>query len=378
MPAGDLITAAGDVLAAELQGVLVGGTGAVIAPPGIGGVGEPTPKSQDVALNHADGAYGGPDYRSPKVITVPILIEEPTAAAAMAVFDTLMTAWAPTTTDVELHLRLPGWGHVKYLGRPRGLAEDFSLMPEGVINCMGTFVALSPARLSAFVPTSIAGLVLWAEGDAITGLADGAAVGSWNDASGGARHLLQATAGKKPAYKIGILNGKPVVRFATAVDDDSLASAAFTALSLPLTVFVVTKVAASTGGYQTFLGADSVAGSNATLARNTAGNLEGNGGAGAAVGGAMTIGTWYIAQSLWTASAAQVRLAGGAKTQTSHGAISTTFNKFNAAEESTGVAELDGDIAAIIVYNADLTLAQLDQVGGYLATKYALPWAPST
>jgi len=38
----------------------------------------------------------------------------------------------------------------------------------------------------------------------------------------------------------------------------------------------------------------------------------------------------------------------------------------------------DGDIAEIIVYNASLTLEEINDVGGYLSTKYGLTWTEAT
>lgn len=148
MPAGDLVIADYQV---ELRGVLVGGAGgtARIGPPGIGGLGVPTPKSADVSLQLADGAYGATDWADVRTVTVPILIDGTTDGGAWNAFAAHRTAWAASTADIPLYLRLPGLGRVYCLGRPRGLAEDLSLMPEGIINCLGTFVALKPALVAA-------------------------------------------------------------------------------------------------------------------------------------------------------------------------------------------------------------------------------------
>jgi len=148
MPAGDQVVADYQV---ELGGVLIGGAGGMssIAPPGIVGLGKPTPKSADVPLQLADGAYGAPDWADVRTVTVPILIDGTTAAAAWNAFATISAAWGPSTVDVQLYLRLPGLGRVYLVGRPRGLAEDLSLLPEGIVNCLGTFVALKPAMVAA-------------------------------------------------------------------------------------------------------------------------------------------------------------------------------------------------------------------------------------
>ncbi len=61
-----------------------------------------------------------------------------------------------------------------------------------------------------------ANLQLWLKADAITGLNDGDRVTTWIDSSGNSRDATQSVAADKPTYKINIINGKPVVRFAAA------------------------------------------------------------------------------------------------------------------------------------------------------------------
>lgn len=143
MPAGDLITGDDQV---ELQGLLIGGAGSGVSidEPGIAGIDVPTPKSNDVDLELADGSYAPPDHAASPTITVPVLIDQPTAEAAMASFLELRAAWQPVAGDVELHLRLAGLGQVFFTGRPRGLAVNLRLAKQGSIQCLGTFLALDP------------------------------------------------------------------------------------------------------------------------------------------------------------------------------------------------------------------------------------------
>lgn len=70
-----------------------------------------------------------------------------------------------------------------------------------------------------FSPDQVAGLALWLKADAGTSTTvDGAAVSQWDDQSGNARHVTQATGANQPVYKTAIVNGKPVVRFDGAND----------------------------------------------------------------------------------------------------------------------------------------------------------------
>ncbi len=81
------------------------------------------------------------------------------------------------------------------------------------------------ATVAAFDPSTVPGLTVWGKADgtlwqddartsAVT--ADGQTVGAADDITANANHLLQATAGKRPAYKINIQNGKPGLLFTKA------------------------------------------------------------------------------------------------------------------------------------------------------------------
>jgi hypothetical protein len=71
-------------------------------------------------------------------------------------------------------------------------------------------------------PTQIAGCVVWYTADAgvyqdfaggTPAVSDGDPVGAWTDGSGNGHHLQQTTTAAKPVLKLGIQNGRPVVRF---------------------------------------------------------------------------------------------------------------------------------------------------------------------
>jgi len=56
-------------------------------------------------------------------------------------------------------------------------------------------------------------VVTWLKADAITGLANGAAVATWQDSSGSGFNATQTSASRRPTYVTGAMNGLPVVRF---------------------------------------------------------------------------------------------------------------------------------------------------------------------
>ncbi len=101
-------------------------------------------------------------------------------------------------------------------------------------------------RVPPYNPASISGIMAWYAADMIRGLADGDTIAQWDDLSGNARHMLQAEAGRRPLYKIGIVNGLPALLFDSG-DDVMATVASFTGMC---TVVAVAKyVGASFGSY---------------------------------------------------------------------------------------------------------------------------------
>ena len=81
----------------------------------------------------------------------------------------------------------------------------------GVIAVM--LLGNSFAHATIVDPSTVSGMRLRLDANAITGLNDGDPVSTWNDTSGNGFNAAQSTAGQKPTYKINQMNGKPVVRF---------------------------------------------------------------------------------------------------------------------------------------------------------------------
>jgi lysophospholipase L1-like esterase len=81
--------------------------------------------------------------------------------------------------------------------------------------------ALGGGGGASFLPSDLSNLQLWlradqgATTDGTTPAADNDLVQQWDDGSGNSRHATQPTSGLRPTYKTGIINGKPVLRFAS-------------------------------------------------------------------------------------------------------------------------------------------------------------------
>lgn len=98
--------------------------------------------------------------------------------------------------------------------------------------------------VTPFVPTDLAGLLVWLKADGTLWqddarttpvTADSQVVGSWDDAGPAGNHLLQTTAGAKPLYRTNVRAGQPGVHF-DGTDDYLRKSFTFTQ---PATIFLV-------------------------------------------------------------------------------------------------------------------------------------------
>lgn len=133
----------------SLNGVTFGaGNDYLVGEAGIEGLGVPQAKTADVDLVGQDGAYAAADFMGVRTILIHFLISQATPDLALAAFATLSTAWEPAVADVQLHLQLPGVAEVYYLGRPRGLEADLTLLREGIIDAIGDFRAMSPRAVT--------------------------------------------------------------------------------------------------------------------------------------------------------------------------------------------------------------------------------------
>lgn len=87
-------------------------------------------------------------------------------------------------------------------------------------------------------PFDIPGLVSWWSASSLANHADGDALSAWPDSGPSANNLAQATGADQPLYKVGIINGLPVVRFDRTA---SWMQATF-ALVQPQHVFMVLQI----------------------------------------------------------------------------------------------------------------------------------------
>lgn len=225
----------------------------------------------------------------------------------------------------------------------------------------------------SFDPSAIAGLQLHLDASRIAGLSEGEAVAAWSDLSPNGFSAVQATEGNRPTYHLGVLNGKPVVRFARA-SSHYLVINNHAALQLrnPCTIVAV-----------------AVDRGDAAYARIVW------------KGGSYGLGTYSTTrQAFFTVLGGADHIAYGSLfTQGEPHIVSVRFGADydpkiffdgNAAAHPTGSVDIatstaaliiggypttqywDGDIAEVLFYNRELSRAELDRLHKYLGDKWGV------
>jgi hypothetical protein len=222
-----------------------------------------------------------------------------------------------------------------------------------------------------FAPSDLPALEVWLEADAITGVADGAAVATWTDASANAHAFAQGTGTKQPLWIASGFNGLPVTRWDGSNDDLTNATAA---LGTSCSIYVVCRTDL-VGGFKTLLANEL----NVFVGMN---NREWTSfyGNNAAWGTTATHGTTesalhtqhYCFTSVNDAGTVRAFVNGLAFAERAN-AMSAFSTGLTVGSNQAGTTQFfDGDVAAILVYDAAHTAAERKQVWGYLHAKYAL------
>lgn len=225
-----------------------------------------------------------------------------------------------------------------------------------------------------FTPTSVASLAAWFRADSIAGVADGATVASWTDQTGNGNTVTQGTEADKPLYKVNIINGYPVVRF---VSNDYLQAVA-TGIpdgSAPFSIVAVASRGTGTANVLTMRSNGSTNGwilkhgngSDADFGRMTTPGVKDYD-----VDGVWTAAaTFYIQTAIMDSSSDMTFYRNGTSVGTSaHNVFNTaTASLFRISSDNVG---WDGDIAELLVYNAELSTANRQAIEAYLSNRYAI------
>jgi hypothetical protein len=229
---------------------------------------------------------------------------------------------------------------------------------------------LGGSTASAFDPLDIPGLALWLDANDASTLfqasngttpatADADPVGYWGDKSGNGRHAIQATAGNKPALKLGAKNGKAGVRFVT--DSDFLTTTF--AIPQPSTYWIV--VVKTAGSFYV----DGKAGSPR--------NILVGGDADVYMAAGTNLFSTYITPANWTIHtltfnglSSSMRANGASVASGNAGTNEPTGLNIGAAISGTG--GISGDITEFIVALGAQSAGTIAAVETYLNTKWAV------
>lgn len=207
--------------------------------------------------------------------------------------------------------------------------------------------------------------------DAITGLADAAAVTSWVDSSAGATPVTQVTGTKRPTYRTAVLNGKPVVRFDGV--DDFLQVTTGAAHIQPMTTVLVAKLA-SVAALKYLM--DGGTGINMHVAYGGAGPW-GMVAASQFTGVGPTSNTaWHILVCVFNETQSRLRVDGGAGVGGTVSAQTRIGLTLGAAQ--TGILPAPMDLAEAVSFDRVLSVDEINAVGTSLAAKYGLAWTTAT
>jgi hypothetical protein len=219
---------------------------------------------------------------------------------------------------------------------------------------------------------------LWQDAGLTRASSDGDPIGRWDDLTGNADHISQGMILQKPSLQSGLtdlLNGYPVIRFDGQND---WLRGAFTnggAMNQPNTWILVAKLSATLiddGNYHYLASGDDITNYH-ELAKNAApGHDKWIIYAGAILAGNDADGNWNI----WTA------VFNGASSQFWHNGISEASGNAGAHNPdgitlgARGSADLTAacDIAEVLLYEPNLTDADKNKIGQYLADRYALSY----
>ena len=218
---------------------------------------------------------------------------------------------------------------------------------------------------------------LWLKATDLTSLTTGQKVNiPWPDASGNGNSASQLTAGYQPNYFIGVVNGKPVVRF-DGTDDFFVDSHSYTARN----VFVVYRMSSVSQNPNHLAQAWGNYTDGAHVAMDArVGNLQGFSFDGTPIN--VNRARYGINGTTYTAFTANTNIQPWQYDNFEIVSVEFEANRamtaqvigslYSSSFPVVGTHQFGGDIAEIIVFNNQLNLAERVIVENYLSSKYGI------
>jgi hypothetical protein len=193
-------------------------------------------------------------------------------------------------------------------------------------------------------------------------VADADPVGAWDDISGRARHIIQATGSQRPTLRLGIKNGYPAVR-ADGVDD--FLGIASLSLAQPAWEFVAFKMVSLGAGNQTVIDGATQNESRLYVIASTSMNAS----AGGTITDTFTVttNTVYIAACRFNGASSSLQINNRA--QVTGNAGSATATGLRVGGDGTQFANVD--ILERFRVQADISQTVANQARLYLNSRYS-------
>ena len=216
----------------------------------------------------------------------------------------------------------------------------------------------------AFTPASLTSLRLWVKSD--TGITIATGVSQWDDLSGNANHLVQATGANQPVVTNSAINGLPAITFDGTND---FIKKAFT-LAQPATVFIVFRQNTWTLNDQLY---DGNGGDTMILSQS--------GGASPSLriyGGAayltptsdLAVGVFGLASAVYSGVSSSFQINNGTTVSGSGGSASP--GGMTVAAGASGSFCADISVAEIIVMAATATAGERTSMRAYVTARYGI------
>lgn len=229
-------------------------------------------------------------------------------------------------------------------------------------------------RASGFNPKSIAGLQLWLDAADSSTITTGTGVSEWRDKSATGSKWAQTTGNNQPATGTQTLNGKNVIVFDGS--NDSLSAVTPLSTSMPLSFFIVQRIATKTSFGMTYT----------TSTTSDAWNIRQNG----STGGLEIVAGNHVVITLYSEDRtgiddilSWVVPSSGNSVLRRNGTQLTLFGPTR-KPVLTGTHYLgrrsdgyyfNGWIAEVIAYSTELSVSQRSSVEKYLAKKWGITLA---
>lgn len=236
------------------------------------------------------------------------------------------------------------------------------------------FLTLSAFPSTAQNPGGVTGSSFWLRADANTSTTtDGNGVWYWQDQASG---LFAYQFGTQPTYQDDAtydIDYNPVLRFAGGATMDLLSLTGLPSGKTARTIITVATAATTTGTqYVLSMGKKSNGGGYSIGAQNTQGLLSGNGPSLATPAGFWQAGQPNMMTATWAGNGGTMNLYGvGSLLTGASENMNTNLNSATiGAETWDGNDTWNGNIAEVIIYNSNLSAANLQKIGSYLALRY--------